>query len=114
MIIEAIRLKHIEYVFYNPKTLKPWNNVRKSWITLKKRAGIDLDFRIHDLRHSFACKLMDKGANIGIIRELLVHGSLYNSKIFTRKRRIYKSCNKSFIVYIPCILLIFPDYDIYS
>ncbi|EKE02116.1 MAG: site specific recombinase [uncultured bacterium] len=70
------RIVGIEYVFFNPKTLKPYNNVRKAWITLKKRAEIDLDFRIHDLRHSFATKLMDKNVNLGIIRELLGHSSL--------------------------------------
>ena len=45
---------------------------RQSWSTIKKEAGLE-DFRIHDLRHSFASFLASSGQSLIVIGALLGH-----------------------------------------
>lgn len=63
------------YVFSNPKTEKPYDNVWKSFKTASKKAGVD-NLRFHDLRHTFASRLVARGADIGTVRELAGHSSI--------------------------------------
>lgn len=76
---ELLRLKENcdgEYLFPNPKTGKPYADIRRAWATVKSRAGIDPEFRFHDLRHHTATKLMDKNVNVSVIKDILGHSSL--------------------------------------
>lgn len=45
-----------------------WGDFRKRWNTAKKKAGIDPHFRWHDLRHTWATELLNKGVGKHIIK----------------------------------------------
>ncbi len=62
------------HVFPDPKTGKPYKEVRTSWEGACRRAGIKL--RFHDLRHTFACRLVQRGCDIETLRALLGHHSI--------------------------------------
>jgi integrase len=62
-------------VFPNPKTGERLVDIKKRWKTILEMAGIN-DFRFHDLRHTFASKLVMKGVPLNTVRELLGHASL--------------------------------------
>ena len=63
------------YVFWQGEDGKRFMDVRRSFRSALKRAGIK-DFHFHDLRHTFASHLIMKGADITTVKELLGHNTL--------------------------------------
>ncbi len=81
----------------NGKPVKPadvYTTVRKvleQVTTLKKRSP-------HVLRHTFATHLMNNGANINAVKELLGHASLASTQVYTHNtieklRRVHQQAH---------------------
>ena len=54
------------------KNGKRFNNIRRSWAGVLDAAKIS-GFRLHDLRHTFASRLVMAGVDLNTVRELLGH-----------------------------------------
>jgi len=62
-------------VFPNPANGKPLVDIKSMWKSILNDAEIS-DFRFHDLRHTFASKLVTKGAPLYMVQKLLGHSTL--------------------------------------
>ena len=72
-------------------SIRSIQHITKKYI---KAAGLNPDFHTHTLRHSFATHLMDGGADIRVVQELLGHSSPKTTEIYThisleKSREIY-------------------------
>lgn len=72
--------------------------VQKILAELACRAGIDKKVHPHRLRHTFATHLLDGGADLRVVQELLGHASLTSTQVYThvsqsRARQVYLSAH---------------------
>jgi len=72
-----------------------------AWAVLRgvaDRAGLQIDISPHTLRHSFATHLLDGGADVRVVQELLGHASVTTTQIYTlvtveRLREVYAAAH---------------------
>ena len=62
------------YVFPSPTTDRPSPSLYFPWQRIRVRAGLP-DLRLHDLRHSFASFLVNRGVSLYVVQGLLGHGN---------------------------------------
>ena len=61
-----------DYIFPSPVTGRPSASLWFPWDRIRKRAGLS-DVRLHDLRHSFASFLVNRGVSLYVVQGLLGH-----------------------------------------
>jgi integrase/recombinase XerD len=74
---------------------------QSAWVVLVKaaqRAGIATEVSPHTLRHSFATHLLDGGADVRVVQELLGHASVTTTQVYTlvtveKLREIYATAH---------------------
>jgi integrase len=64
-----------EYVFTNPDSKDRFKETKRSFKTGCRKAKIE-GLRFHDLRHTFASRLIANGVDVGTVRKLLGHSTL--------------------------------------
>ena len=89
ILLEIRKTSTSEYVFVNPQTNQPYTDIKKAFRTALKKAGIE-NFVFHDLRHTFATRLIEKGVDIVVVKELLGHADISTTMIYTHSDAIRK------------------------
>jgi integrase len=82
--IEAVRAlpRVCEWVFYNPQTLKPWQDFQQPWQRARSEAGYP-KLKVKDLRTAFAMRLADmEGIEKHVIQTVLGHSNLSTTEQF--------------------------------
>jgi integrase/recombinase XerD len=74
---------------------------QSAWTVLRAaadKAGLTVDVSPHTLRHSFATHLLDGGADVRVVQELLGHASVTTTQVYTlvtvdRLREVYATAH---------------------
>lgn len=61
-----------DWLFPNPRTRKPYTSFHLAFFAARKHAGLNT-VRVHDLRHTYASLLINNGASIYEVQQLLGH-----------------------------------------
>ena len=77
------RVEGCPYVFHRNGT--KINSIRTAFENALKRAGIE-NFHFHDLRHTFASRLVQKGVDLYVVKELLNHSDITTTQRYAHLR----------------------------
>jgi len=86
------------FVFLNPETKRPFLDMKTPFKRACKISGIE-GMRFHDLRHTFATRLVANGIDVETVRDLLGHHSILVTQRYVhssdeRKRKAVEILNK--------------------
>lgn len=89
-----------DYVFVNPQTFEPYVDLKNHSKSFGK-ANIK-NFRFHDLRHTVATRLVEKGVDLVVVQEILGHSKLtttqrYAHPVPQRKSEAIEILNSYFL-----------------
>jgi len=70
-----------QYVFTSPRSGGRLDNISKAFHGVISAAKIE-DFRFHDLRHTFASRLVMAGVDINTVRELMAHSEIKMTLVY--------------------------------
>jgi len=77
-------LRENNYIFYRVIGVKLNEDyISKQFKKAVRSAGLSEDIHFHTLRHSFASNLIQKGASIYVVKELLGHESISTTQIYS-------------------------------
>lgn len=101
--IKASRCKLVKdntlYLFLNKKGKRlDENNIRLIIKDILKKSGLNIKLTPHVLRHTFATDLLNNGADLRTVQELLGHENLKTTEIYThitndRLKQVYINCH---------------------
>jgi site-specific recombinase XerD len=89
----------LDLLFVSNKGMRlPMSTVHTMFDTYRLRLGWQKDFTPHVLRHSFATDLLEHGADIRTVQEMLGHKSISTTQIYThvtqqRLAMVVKECH---------------------
>ena len=93
LYLELVMLKKINkcaaFVFLNPETGKPLKDVKRAFRGACRRASI-IGLRFHDLRHTFASRLVQEGVDLITVKDLLGHSSVKVTERYTHSNQNQK------------------------
>jgi integrase len=72
LLTSVPRIDDNPYIFPSPVNGRPCASLFFPWDRIRKRAGL-ADVRLHDLRHSFASFLVNRGVSLYVVQGLLGH-----------------------------------------
>ena len=73
------------YVFVNARTGTSYRDIKRAFQTACKKAKVE-SLRFHDLRHTFASRLVERGVDIVTVKELLGHSTIRMTERYTHSR----------------------------
>ena len=73
-----------DYIFYRRSSLKLNENfVSKMFKKMVRKTNVDERVHFHTLRHSFASRLVQRGASLFVVKELLGHEDIKTTQIYS-------------------------------
>jgi len=78
-----------EFLFTNPETGQPLKDVKTAFKSACRRANIK-NLRFHDLRHTFASRLVESGVDLITVKELLGHSTVKITERYTHPNQSLK------------------------